>query len=565
MTIAQAIAPITSPFRADGIVTVADVLVRAEAELEGTAQRDTRSAFRCLVSKLGIDPETVPATPKALREILGPLTPGMLGVSGKRLANIRSLVTRAVERFGMARRVLIRDGCLTPDWEALLDRAEPQAYRYGLSRFARFCSAARVAPDTVDMETLRAFHEALEAECMVKHPQAVLKHTISHWNMQRRRVAGWPRIALSTPFARGFDTLPLKAFPESFQSEISSWADAMRHPDPLDPEAPVRTLREPTIKGYIVVFRRFASALVHRGVLPIREITGLAVFFEGDNVKAGLRHFLPEGGAKTTRYAHDMARKLSHIARHHLRLPADEMERIDAIVARLDPNLPRGMGKRHRDRLDQFDDPATVRRLLQFPADERDRALAMTSPIRRARGIERALAISVLIQTGLRIRNLRQLRLDRSVRRAGGRVYLEIADGETKTGMALTLELPSETTALLDAFTGLHRPLLPGSDSPFLFPGRTGGARSDNAMRAAVSEPLRRHAGIVINPHLYRHAIAKIVVERDPGMYVAISRRLGHRSLNTTLGSYLGTETRAASRQINRLLDRARSRPEIED
>jgi integrase len=84
-------------------------------------------------------------------------------------------------------------------------------------------------------------------------------------------------------------------------------------------------------------------------------------------------------------------------------------------------------------------------------------------------------------------------------------------------------------------------------------------------MREAISVPLKRHAGIIVNPHLFRHAIAKIVVERNPEMYVAVSRRLGHRSINTTLGSYLGTETRAASRQINRLLHEARDRPELED
>ena len=53
---------------------------------------------------------------------------------------------------------------------------------------------------------------------------------------------------------------------------------------------------------------------------------------------------------------------------------------------------------------------------------------------------------------------------------------------------------------------------------------------------------------------IIRHAIAKIVIDRDPGAYLAISRVLGHASLNTTLGHYLGTETKAAARHIDRLL-----------
>ena len=49
-----------------------------------------------------------------------------------------------------------------------------------------------------------------------------------------------------------------------------------------------------------------------------------------------------------------------------------------------------------------------------------------------------------------------------------------------------------------------------------------------------------------MNPHLFRHAIAKIAVEADPGAYLAVSRVLGHTTLDTTMGHYLGTETKAA-------------------
>ena len=57
--------------------------------------------------------------------------------------------------------------------------------------------------------------------------------------------------------------------------------------------------------------------------------------------------------------------------------------------------------------------------------------------------------------------------------------------------------------------------------------------------------------------------IAKIIVERDPSMYAAVSRHLGHRSMSTTLASYLGTETAAASRKLNQLLREARDTPDL--
>ncbi len=55
-----------------------------------------------------------------------------------------------------------------------------------------------------------------------------------------------------------------------------------------------------------------------------------------------------------------------------------------------------------------------------------------------------------------------------------------------------------------------------------------------------------------------RHIFAKICVERDPTAAFAVSRVLGHSSLATTSAHYLGTESKAAGRYIDTLLDKAR-------
>ena len=183
--------------------------------------------------------------------------------------------------------------------------------------------------------------------------------------------------------------------------------------------------------------------------------------------------------------------------------------------------------------------------------------------LRRAKGVERALAISLLIFTGIRVKNLRSLRLDRNVVRRGERVFLSFTDDEMKSGNALELELPDETIRLLDTFLNHHRDRLAGADGPYLFPGPDGEARSYSAMREAVSKPLLKHAGIKLSPHLYRHIIAKIVAERAPEMLPDVSRMLGHKSINTTYQSYLGTETPAASRRINQLLQETRANPKL--
>jgi integrase len=289
------------------------------------------------------------------------------------------------------------------------------------------------------------------------------------------------------------------------------------------------------------------------------------VFFDRDNIKQGLRHFLPNDavpGDARTAIAFRIAGKLRHVAHHYVRVDAARQKDIDLVCRRLDPQQPRVMGSRNRDRLEQFDNPEAVRKLLAFPEEEAARALRKANAFRRAKGLERALAVSLLIFTGLRIKNLRQIRHGSDIRRAPGRVVLKVAPAEVKNGQGLEFDLPSETLALLDLLLD-HRPTLPGSDGPYLFPGETGGPKPDNAMRDAVSRPLRKHYGLIATPHLFRHVLAKAVMERDPAMAVAVSRHLGHRSISTTLGSYLGTETAAASRRLNRMLREARDRPEL--
>ena len=243
-----------------------------------------------------------------------------------------------------------------------------------------------------------------------------------------------------------------------------------------------------------------------------------------------------------------------------MHLPADHLAQIEAIVNRLKPASGPKMGKRNRDRLEPFDDPVIVQRVLAFPEEELARALKLNNPVRQAKGVERALAISLLIFTGLRAKNLRSLRLDQNIRRSGSRVFIELAEDETKTHAIHTVELPTETIVLLDLFVSGHRYLIPGaSDNPYLFASPDGRCpRSYSAIRDMISAPFRKYMGIEISPHLFRHIMAKIVAERAPEELMNVSRTLGHRSVNTTYLSYLGTETPAASRRIHGLLKKAR-------
>jgi integrase len=532
--------------------TLADVLAACEAALEGSRLRDTRSAFG-LMERAGIKLASVIARPTDLRTVLAGLNAAALGISAKSLSNAKSLIRKAVVELGFRRTWITRKVNLAPEWKTLLVTIVRRHHRWGLSRLAAYCTLKGIKPEDVTPETLIGFEAWLETDVQVRVPVNIRKTSIGIWNSCARNVPGWPQVRLSSPFKPEAYMLPVEAFPEGFQRDVAAWESRNQNPNPLDPDAPLRAMRPATLSSYRFTLRRLASALVRAHGMAVEAITSISILFEGENLRNALRPFLAADG-KPSDYVAKMAAQMLAIGKHFLKLPHEKLAEIERIVARVRPIGGGGMGKRNRDRLAQFDDVENVQRLLDLPNTQMERALAMKNPVRRAKGVEKALLMSLSIFASIRAKNLRSLRLDHNIRRAGDRLFIELFEDETKTHTALTLEMPAELIGLLDFFVEEHRPLLPGADSNYLFPGQNGGPRSYSAIRDAVGVHVGKIAGIKISPHLYRHAVAKIVVEQRPELAFDVSRRLGHKRVNTTYQAYLGTEGPSASRRINELL-----------
>ncbi|MEO0992010.1 MAG: hypothetical protein AAFX00_13820, partial [Pseudomonadota bacterium] len=443
--------------------TLAAALAACNRSLTGTALRDMQSAFRFLETRMAIDLDCVLARPRSVRAVFKDRTATELGVSEKRLANVRALVGQAVAMPGMRPRPITRVIDLAPEWLALLQSIDTREHRWGLSRFAAYCSIKGLSPNDVTSNTLLGFERALDREDVSKDPRNIRKHTIALWNMCGKRVPGWPAVRLASPTAPEVFAMPLGTFPEPFQRDVADWEALMSSADPFDPKAPTRPLRHDTQKGYRVVFRRLATALVRSGEVRIEEVTGLSALLASEaNFKAALRPFVKSDVPSGNGYAHKMATMLLTVGRRHLGMTDEALAPFRAIAARLKPTQPGGMGKRNRTRLAQFDDAAAVQALLHYPANELDRAWRIANPVRRAKVVERAFAVSLMLATALRAKTFRELRLDRNIRRAGQRVFIDLAEDQTKTHTRHSVELAEDTVALLDLYLAQHRPLLSG-------------------------------------------------------------------------------------------------------
>lgn len=542
--------------------------LHADANVDPVRKRDMLSALSRIEAHAGRALGAIPATATAVRELFQDLSPARMGVSDKRYRNIRSSMVAAVREYGGAPKPITTRIPLSADWKVLRDGIPVPHVRQGLNWLGAFCSHMGIAPSEVSQSTLEGLYAALESEEMVKHPRKVLKGVITNWNRCAREVAGWPRVRLETLNKTKPYTFPLESFPESFRQEVGDWVERVSNPDPLDLDAPVRPLRGDTVDARIHGIRRFASALVHRGDLLPDEITSIALLLEPERFKSACRFLIERVGGEPTESVQNLANAMRHIGKHWCKLDETTLNVLDALCKRLEPEQKTGLSDKKLARLRQFEDPRNVYKLLSFPANQIAKARTLKNPMRASKCTERALMVAILIQCCLRQKTLRMLELSdfhRVKTGSGERWLLFIPAHKVKNRRPLEFELTDETAAILDLYLETYRPVLPGCEGTYLIPGPNRGMRSKTSVQDAISSALLRETGLAINPHLIRDIIAKIIVERDPAAYGAVTTLLGHATDATTRGHYLGSETKAAGRYLDGVLRKIRSGDDDEE
>lgn len=553
-----------SVFCSSDTPTLSQVLERVleDESLTATRKRDIRSAFAQIAKLSGANLRTTSALPAHVRTMLAKLPPPLSKQSAKSRANLKSSIAFALRQYGPKHRPLTERMAFSAEWQTALAKIGTAYVRHSLHRIAAYCTAVGISPEAVETSILVGLHDAMEDEAIIKSPRTIVNDTISAWNRCMRTVPGWPQRRLHSPFKKVPYALPLTAFPLSFQADVAKFTRRMEDADILDTEAPARPLRAATVEARVYQIRQLASALVHRKIVKPAEITCLAAILTPERFKEAIRYFLDRNGQKRTQNIHNMARSLRFIAKRYARLSEGDISELGLICDRLNPRTGVQMAARNRERLKQMDDAANVRRFLDFPVDQWRKAKGQSNPFRAAKTMENGL-IMALMQCGLRIGTIRQMEYATDLSWGTGsmnkRCLFHIPGSKMKNHRPKDGILTANVSAMAREYIAHYRPRLPGADGPYLFPGETGAMRSASALRIGLTKALRRNAGLIMHPHLVRHAIAKIIVERNPEAYPLVTQLLGHASMTTTLGSYLGTEGNAMAKHLDQILEGARS------
>ena len=287
-----------------------------------------------------------------------------------------------------------------------------------------------------------------------------------------------------------------------------------------------------------------ASAVVHRGV-PIAEVISLTTLATKENVDLICEFFVERSGRPDCSQLQGMLTLLGSIARHKLG-DGQLAEFIHRRRRRLAGGSGRrvGMTEKNRRRIALFRDPRLVRDMLLLPYKLLKRAESgLVLPRDAAVLVRTAVAIELEIMCPIRLQNLTEINADtdfvRGQSNKRGVVHLFIPGKRTKNGEDIELELPKQTTALIDHYLAKYRnvliePKYRGKGPRFLFPKPNGEVKVGRVFAAGICRVLDRELGIDFNVHLFRHLGCFLYLRSHPGQLDVMRRVLGHSDLETT-------------------------------
>lgn len=544
-------------------LSLADIRKMVELEAPTTSRRDRLSALDAIPRKLGKALTAVPATLPALQTLFSGTNGPQLGLSHKTFQNLRACVRKAIEAHGVPAPILTARVPLTASWAGVIGQVQGPDYASGLRRLACFCSAMGVSPLEVTREVLLGFHEALVAEGRVKDPKISLRLTTTYWNMQLRRVPGWPSYILTTPFPSNRYKLALTDLPLTLQEEIARWEASRLGADILSLDRLVRESRPVTVAHQTAHVLRYISVVVDNNLAELHELRRFEDLAEPTLVKSALDVLLNRMG-RSKGYVHQYAYILLSIARHHTSLPEHKVVQLVRLSSNLKQKLKRGMTDKNRRLLGQFDSQENANRLLLFSDEERARGDRQDNKYREAKCYERALIADLLIHSVLRMQNLTTIRLDQNFREKDDQYILQFSGAEMKNGRPHALAISEELTARIKGFVACYRNHLVGAEGPYLFPGKNGGHRHHSAIRREFQAAVFKLCGFRVHPHLMRHFTSRIALDQDPNQIFKVSKQLAHADVATTQCYYLDSASLSASQDISELLEKRKARARSE-
>lgn len=517
-----------------------------------------RTSIRMAGRALGLPLDQIPTDPLHLRPLLESACPARAGVKPRSWITAKSKVVCCLKDLGTGVVQSRSEAPLSPAWQSLVDGLDDRSSQIRLSRLLRHFTAQDVEPADVTPRTFEAYKLELTTKSLKSGAERSYSQALRQWNIVVAMSPDWPQVPMTVPRNARWYSLEWSAFPDTFQEDVEGFLDNKCLASVFDDNfrKPVSSATTETRRKII---RNLASALVLSGKVTAEQVTGLAVLTRETNVRAAVQYIINERSAKQAKarnvYQVGLLRVIARDWVCDAEATAALTRMLRSITTAAGDSLQKGITEKNKDRLRQFDIPGNIDLLVGLPhrvlraANGKSRT-TQTESVR----VMYALQTAILTFVPIRLKNLTGLTIGgHLIDRGRGskrvvRIYLPGA--VTKTKRDYEAPLPRFLYPVLDSWLTVYRARICNATSPYLFPNSSGAHRSQDALSFHLKRFWAREMGMQLNPHLFRHIAAKILLDRDPTGIEIVRQLLGHTSQRTTLNAYAELQTNPAFKRF---------------
>jgi len=539
------------------LVTVLTALEQNEDQ-SPTRRRDLTSAVNRVADLLGQEPAAIPIDMPAISARLAAVNPVAVGMTAKRLFNIRSDFTAAIKTSGLMPVPLDKQP-LSSGWIALFECLSGRRAHIGLSRLARYASGEGTEPKDVDDRLIDRFMTAIREGSLHRKPNALHRQVTKIWN----EIVAAPELGLKPVTVPSFREPPQRVAWESlsapFRKDVDEYLAWCAVSDPFAADARMRPLAPRTLRLVRDQIHAAVTALAEGGGSPA-AVKSLADLVSPESFKKILRRRMDGAGGEENVFNYNLGKALIRIAFEWTKLDAQALAEVKRLFGKM-PVPATGLTGKNKRFLRQFDDPQALHRLYTLPAKLWSEAKRDPHPsVRTLAKAQAALGIAILCYCPIRLQNLTALEFDTHIFLQNGPEAistLELAADEVKNGIELSYDIPRPLARMLIEYRERIAPGVIGDRPTRVFVNADGTLKSAATVAWLISGYARRRAGIELTPHQFRHLSAKVTLDAVPGGFELVRQFLGHKVEKTTAKFYAGINSRRAARHHQRLIEEA--------
>ena len=335
--------------------------------LSATRRRDLRSAVVRVAALLGEEPGHLPLDLAIFAAKLATINPVAAGLTPKTLSNIRSGVLAAVRASGLQPALAPSKAGLAPPWADLLAKLPHKRASIGLSRLARYASAAGLTPLEVDDTAMERFIGDVRKGSLHHNPNLLHRKTVMIWNEVAKTRPELGLEPVTRPSFRGPPKrIAWEDLTDAFRADVEKYLVWCEAADVFAADARPRPLAPRTLKLRRDQIHAAVIALVESGRNP-KSIKSVADLVSVDAFKCILRRRHEAIGGRPNNFNRDLAELLVQIGREWAKADAQQLTELKRLAGKV-PMPASGLTPKNKRTMRQFDDPAALRRLRNLPA-----------------------------------------------------------------------------------------------------------------------------------------------------------------------------------------------------